>query len=192
MRRSETTVRLDWAVSEQSQSPVGEIPWARGARLAGELRAHVGIPSGPLTNETLEDLLNTKLPLPKSDWTGQRQLRGGYRNGVTQGRTAVLVTSQRNDSQRFYLARLIGAALTASADQHVLPVSDAATALQKLERSFAQELLCPWQDLDAFIYEIGTDDEGIADAAAHFEVSERVVLTTLVNKGKVPRSRLQT
>jgi len=118
-------------------------------------------------------------------------LRGGYRNGVHQGRTAVLVTTRREDNQRFYLARLIGAALSASADQHVLPVSDAATALQKLERSFAQELLCPWQDLDAFTDENGTDDDGIADAASHFAVSQRLVVTTLINKGKLPRSRLQ-
>jgi hypothetical protein len=192
MRQSTTTVKLDWAVLKHRPAPAGEIPWERGARLAGELRAEVGIPSGPLTNKTLGHLLDARLPLPRSTtWTGARELRGGYRNGINDGRTALLVTTQREDNQRFYLARLVGAALNASADQHVLPVSDAATALQKLERSFAQELLCPWQDLDAFTDENGTDDDGIAEAAAYFLVAERLVLTTLVNKGKIPRSRLQ-
>ena len=129
MRQSPTTVKLDWAVLAHSPAPAGEIPWERGARLAGELRARVGIPSGPLTNNTLEQLLDARLPLPRSTtWTGARELRGGYRNGIHDGRTALLVTNQREDNQRFYLARLVGAALNVSADQHVLPVSDAATA----------------------------------------------------------------
>lgn len=192
MRESRTTIELGWAVLKDTGPQPGEIPWERGARLAAELRSTLGIPAGPLASSTLEQLLDAKLPLPRSAWTGPRQLRGGYRNGINHGRTALLVTSQREDSQRFYLARLIGAALSASADQHVLPVSDAATALQKFERSFAQELLCPWHDLDAFTDHVGTDDDGIADAAEYFSVSEKVVLTTLVNKDKIPRERLSS
>jgi hypothetical protein len=120
-----------------------------------------------------------------------RGLRGGFRNSGAGGRVALLVTSRREDSQRFYLARLVAAALLSSPDQHVLPVSDVGTALQKLERSFAQELLCPWTDLDAFTDQNGTDDEGIADVAEHFAVSELVVRSALVNKKKLPRHRLQ-
>jgi hypothetical protein len=190
MRQSTTTVKLDWAVPEQSQSPAREIPWERGARLAGELRARLDIPSGPLANDVLEQLLDTKLPLLRSTSATSRVLGGGYRNGVNHGRTALLVTTPRPNNQRFDLARLIGAALSAPADQHVLPVSKAETALQKFERSFAQELLCPWQDLDAFTDKSGTDNDGIADAAAHFSVSELLILSTLVNKGKIPRNRL--
>jgi hypothetical protein len=89
------------------------------------------------------------------------------------------------------LARLIGAALCSSSEEHVLPVSDAATALQKFERSFAQELLCPWEELDSFTDAHGTGDDGISEAAEHFLVSERVVLSTLVNKGKISRNRLE-
>ena len=63
---------------------------------------------------------------------------------------------------------LRGAALVSHADQHVLPGSNAGTALQKLERAFAQELLCPWRDLDEFTDEHGTDDEAIEAAADYF------------------------
>ncbi|MBN1612081.1 MAG: hypothetical protein JW940_35950 [Polyangiaceae bacterium] len=35
-----------------------------------------------------------------------------------------------------------------------------------------------------------TDEEGTAGAALYLDVSERLVLASLVNKGKVPRSRL--
>jgi len=159
--------------------------------MARELRVKLGLESGPIPSKRLGQLCDVQLPLPKAVWTGARSLRGGFRNGVTRGRTAVLVTSPREDSQRFYVARLAAAALSAASEQHVLPVSDAATALQKFERSFAQEFLCPWQDLDAFTEEAGTDDDGLADAAAHFGVSERLVVSTLVNRGKLPRSRLQ-
>jgi hypothetical protein len=158
---------------------------------ACKLQALAGFDPGSATlpSNTLAHWLDTRLPLSPS-WTGPRQLLGGYRNDSTRRRTALLVRSHREDSQRFYLARLIGAAVVSSPDQHVLPVSDAATALQKLERSFAQELLCPWHDLDAFTNDSGTDAGGIAEAAEHFMVSELLVESTLVNKGKLPRTRL--
>ncbi len=69
-------------------------------------------------------------------------------------------------------------------------MTDAATALQKVERSFAQELLCPFAALDAFTEEHGLDDDGIDDAAEHFGVSQRLILSTLVNKHKLGRQRL--
>ena len=189
MRNSPTTVKLDWATMPQSAVSQNELPWERGARLAGELRARLGIPSGPVQRDLLEQMLDARLPLSPSAWTGERALRGGFRNGVASGRTALLVTSRREDSQRFYLARVIGAALLSSPEQHVLPVSNVGTALQKLERSFAQELLCPWPDLDAFTDQHGTDDDGITEAAEHFVVSEQVVRSALVNKKKLPRTR---
>jgi hypothetical protein len=190
MQGSNTTVKLDWATARQTPTPVGEIPWERGARLARDLRTQVGIPSGPVSNKSFEGLLEAQLPLPKSFWTGQRQFLGGYRNGNASGRTAILVTKEREDSQRFYLARLVAAACASSPEQHVLPVSETYTAFQKFERSFAQEFLCPWRDLDAFTDEHGTDEDGVVEAAERFIVSERLVLSTLVNHGKIPRSRL--
>ena len=183
-------MKLGWATLKQPAPKPGEISWERGERFAGELRAHLGIPHGPLTNGTLEQFLDAKLPLAKSVWRGGRHFRGGFRDDESRGRTAVLVTSSIGDSQRFYLAQLIGAALAAPVDQHVLPVTDAGTALQKFERAFAQALLCPWADLDAFTDESGTDDDGIAEASAYFEVSELLVRSALVNKEKIPRGRL--
>jgi Zn-dependent peptidase ImmA (M78 family) len=70
-------------------------------------------------------------------------------------------------------------------------VTGAYTAFQKFERAFAQEFLCPWEDLDMFINEHGTDEDAITEAAETFVVSERLVVATLVNKGKASRNRLQ-
>jgi hypothetical protein len=189
MRKSPATVDLGWLTPKQGPSSV-ELPWERGARLARELRAELNIPSGPIHAKTLEQVLGARLPFEKSAWKGARNLSGGYRGGDGQGRTTLLITTNREDNQRFYLCRVIGAALVSGAEEHVLPVSGTYTALQKYERSFAQEFLCPWEALDDFTDAHGTDEEGIADAAEHFEVSERVILTTLVNKKKIPRSRL--
>jgi hypothetical protein len=72
----------------------------------------------------------------------------------------------------------------------VLPVSDVQTALQKFERSFAQELLSPWVELDAFTDDRGTDEAGVQQAADYFDVSEYLVISALVNNGKISRNRL--
>jgi Zn-dependent peptidase ImmA (M78 family) len=85
---------------------------------------------------------------------------------------------------------MIGAALVLPKDQHMVPVTEASTALQKVERAFAQEFLCPWAALDAFTNERGVDDDALSDAADHFCVSEFVIRSTLVNRGKVSRYRL--
>ncbi|MGD0837564.1 MAG: hypothetical protein ABSB49_13060 [Polyangia bacterium] len=189
MRDSEAHVQLGWASSLSRFAQGPDLPWVRGAKLAHEVRRHLGVPSGPISRDTLEQALGVSLPLPKSAWT-MRSLAGGYRNGAQDGRTAVLVTKPHEAGQRFYLARVIAAACASPSDAHVLAVSDAHTAFQKLERSFAQEFLCPWSELDHFTDERGTDEDGIAEAAEHFAVSEYLITTTLVNKGKLPRERL--
>ena len=110
-------------------------------------------------------------------------------------RTVSLVTlgCARNEVDSEELAARLTAAgwdLTSDGDASVVLVTDAATALQKVERSFAQELLCPFTALDAFTDEHGLDDDGIDDAAEHFGVSQRLILATLVNKHKLGRHRL--
>jgi hypothetical protein len=189
MRQSSTTIDLAWATGENAAQKPGEIPWERGRRLAKQVRKSLGIGAGPVKSSLLQERLDTEFPLP-SAWRGSRALLGGFRDGGPQERTAVLVTSARPESQRFYLARLIGAAVVASEYERVLAVSDAATALQKFERAFAQEFLCPWEDLSEFMRRSSFDEESIADAAEHFGVSDLLIESTLVNKGVWRRSRL--
>lgn len=189
MKKSPTDVRLE-APASPPEGPAAELPWQRGRRMAALFRASRGRVDGPVSTAELGQWLDVRLPLPVSSALADRGLTGGYRNGATKGRTRVVVTTDRPDNQRFYLSRLIGAALGSSSDEHVLPVTNAATAFQKFERSFAQELLCPWDELDAYTDEHGTDDDGIATAAEHFIVSQHLVLSTLVNNGKLGRHRL--
>ncbi len=75
-------------------------------------------------------------------------------------------------------------------NEHVVPVTNRYSALQRLERSFAQELLCPWVALDAFTNEHGIDDDALIEAAEYFGVSDWVVRWSLANHGKISRDRL--
>jgi Zn-dependent peptidase ImmA (M78 family) len=70
-------------------------------------------------------------------------------------------------------------------------VTTGKTALQKVQRAFAQEFLCPFSALDRYTEENGLDEDGISDAAEYFGVSPLLVATTLVNNKKLPRHRLQ-
>lgn len=187
MKRSTTSLDLTWATLAE-RTTAAELPSERGSRLAKQLRAREKLGDGPLSNERLSDLVSAHLPLRGE--LVKNPLSGGYRNGVSGGRTRIVWGSTRVESQRFHIGRLLGEAHVLGPEEHLLPVSDAGTALQKLGRSFAQELLCPWEALDAYTDEHGLDDEALSDAAAHFEVSELLVRSTLVNRGKLDRWRI--
>ncbi|MCC6523654.1 MAG: hypothetical protein IT373_13445 [Polyangiaceae bacterium] len=190
MKGSSTTVDLAWVGKHHEESPPpGEQPWQRGARLARELRATHRLGEDVLDNKTLSELVSTPVPLQGAR-TKDVALGGGFRNGVSGGRARLLVTTGRTEGQRFFLARMIGAAHVLSEAEHLVPVTRSYSALQKLERSFAQELLCPWASLDAFTDDRGMHDEALAEAAEHFQVSEWLVRSTLVNRHKLSRYRL--
>ncbi len=186
MKLSSTSVDLSCAIHDTTVS--GGLPWQRGVELAHQMRTRHRIGRGPLSDEVLSDLLKTSLPLPGP--VSRQPLGGGMRNGSDGGRTRIVKKSRRIASQRFYLARMIGAAHALTPDQHLVPVTDTSTSLQKLERAFAQEFLCPWMELEQFTVEHGVDDEALIDAADHFGVSEWLVRSTLVNRGRVPRDLL--
>jgi hypothetical protein len=189
MKRSRVEVRIPNGINAGHKATT-ELPWQHGRRMANAFRTVHQIGDGPLPTSTLEQLLETSLPLPVSPAIADRRLSGGYRDRDPRARTRIVVTTDRPDNQRFYLGRLIAAALLAPASDNVLPITNAATAFQKFERSFAQELLCPWQALDDFTNDSGLDDDGISSAAEHFIVSEHLILSTLVNNGKLSRDRL--
>lgn len=162
------------------------LPWETGARLAVSVRKCLGQESFPLNNKTLEDLLQISLPMAI---TGQSEIRGGYRKGNS-NRLKISVSTSREENQRFHLARIMAGSLLAPKSDLFLPVLKTKTAMQKIQRSFAQELLCPWKDLHQFTKDKGFDDESLTEAAEYFFVSEQVVRSALVNKRIIPRERL--
>ena len=190
MKASSTTIDLSWINPEVS--PGGrEPPWQRGVHLAMEMRKRHGLGDGPLSDKVLSDLLSVKLPLPSTvpPLKGS-PLSGGFRNGVTRGHTRIVWPSVYPYNQRFFLAKMLGAASFLPLDEHVIPLTGRKSVLQKVSRSFAQEFLCPWEALDAFTDEYGNDDDALVRAAEYFQVSEHLVRTTLVNRGKMARDLL--
>lgn len=92
--------------------------------------------------------------------------------------------------RRFELARAIG---EAAWDSRAIfaPLSRAKTDRQKFQRAFAQSLLCPFDDLMAYINTPNPTDRDVVEAAEYFHVSDGVVRTVLVNKEVLPRERLE-
>jgi hypothetical protein len=99
-------------------------------------------------------------------------------------------------SRRFAIARLMADAVIAAASDGLHPLTDRHTARQKLQRSAAQEFLCPIAGLDEHLNLPGgnaeqiPDEDEIEEAAEYFKVSPVLVTTALVNKKRAPRSLL--
>src|SRR5208282_5906654 len=89
-------------------------------------------------------------------------------------------------ARRFEAARFIADYLCAPQDRW-LPITDAATARQKVQRAFAAEFLCPIESLRAYL---GNEflPEAFEDAAEHFGISEMAVISHLANHHLIPRT----
>lgn len=186
IRQSRTEVDLSW-VPQRPGTRRPELPWQRGERLAPMVRKRLGLGEDkPVSDGSLGDGLGLDLPV---EGASRKPLAGGFR-GSGSGHTTILTPSMHPLSQRFFLARLIGCAAMSPPGEGLLPVVRTHTALQKGERAFAQEFLCPWSALDAFTEESGTDDEGVEEAASYFQISTWAVRSSLVNHGKLSRERL--
>ena len=185
LRRAKTTIDVSGVRGITPSTKRGRSkPWERAAEAAALARSKFGFGAGPVSNGRLEEILGAHIPVSVD--SGPTGVSGGLRDA---GVTKVLVSNSRVASQRFYFARLLGLAVDLG-DEPILPVSNAATAAQQFGRAFAQELLCPWAELDVFTDEHGTEEEAILDAADRYSVSEMMIATILVNHGKVPRERL--
>ena len=103
-------------------------------------------------------------------------------------RDLTLLFHKRNrPGRRFEAARFIADYLTAEGSDRWLPVTDAATARQKLQRAFAAEFLCPIDALRAYLGE-EFPPEAFEDAAEHFGISEIAIKSHLANHDLIPRA----
>lgn len=160
-------------------------PWERGVDLAQRVRQTLAT-EGPLADEALSEVLGVTLPMPAAQEPALA-VRGALRRD--DGGATMLPCGGPMSSQRFYLARLLGLA-HANASERAVPISDVATTSQKLGRAFAQELLLPWCELDTRTDEEGLSPDVVSRIALQYRVSELLVTTTLVNRGKLSRDRI--
>ena len=191
IRDSNITMRMPSFDIDVNPSPVAEeIPWRRGARYAQVLREHLGLsPGASISNGKLSEFLGTSLPFPSKSLIPKGPLTGGVRKSDSKGLISVGVSTPNPASQRFHAARIVGSA-TLDHSSQVFAVTKERTSMQKFQRAFAQEFLCPWSALDAFTDDKGVDEDAIEQAAEHFGVSDYVVRYALVNHNKLDWTRI--
>lgn len=172
------------------QSRPGTNPWERGEAAARAVRSRLGLPRGPLTNDTLAKWLGADLKDATIAGSPHRMAAFARRERTDAADLRVCYRSTHRSGRRFELARLLGDHLIAAGkEDHLLPATRTSTARQKMQRAFAAELLLPWDDLAARIGE-APDDDAIEAAADEYQVSPLVVRTRLVAKRVLPSDAL--
>jgi hypothetical protein len=176
-------------LSAKLKYEAGARPWQRAAMLARLARQEWGFAGEPVTNAKLAGLLGTREnvfhEVEKGPAPMPLLLRGASRKNVD-----FYLNRAHPTSRRFAASRLLGDHLFHSNGGRLIPATSAKTARQQFQRAFAQEFLCPFGALREKIQTTQPDEDDIAEAAAHFNVSTRVVETTLVNKGELDREAL--
>lgn len=175
--------------TEVKKSHADLLPWQHAERAAKLSRATWGIASGPVSNKRLSDIFSVDVALLNDTNASAQPISAGFRR-ESEGAFKVAINKHRSSGRRFELARIAADNLYARADDFLLPCTMAKTARQKFQRAFAQELLCPYEELSGFLGSDTQNEDQIEDAANHFQVSPLLVRTTLVNRGDLDRDVL--
>lgn len=162
-------------------------PWRLAVRAASELRQRLRVPPGPIRNPRLSEVLGINIDRLATQRSWPPSVPYGLRLRNASGNVNRLALRSRwAHSRRFELCRSLGDIIWSGNDP-LGPLSAAKSGRQKFQRAFAQEFLCPFDDLRAYIPHDHPTDDDIHAAARHFHVSERMIQTTLVNHDVIDR-----
>lgn len=161
------------------------LPWERAEEAAKIAKQHWSISEIPVTNKQLTDLFSMQTDALRAS-NSRTPISIGFRNGHFDRIDATL-SSPYEANRRFALMRVVADHLYSPNTDKLLPVTTTKTARQKFQRTFAQAFLCPADHLIEFI-DNDFSDEKIEDVAGYFNVSPRLVESTLINKGLLNRS----
>jgi hypothetical protein len=166
---------------------IGDVPaWKRGAQAARALREQEHLGAASLSNDRLEGMIAVVRGTIEDKKVG-KDLSFALDEATT---SRVVLRSRWETGRRFALARLLGDRIAAPNGGKLRSATRAYTYRQKMQRSFAAELLCPLEPvLDMLQGDFSA--ESIEDAARHFAVSDRTVRTLLVNNGCLDREDLE-
>jgi hypothetical protein len=179
-------VRLTTGTSLPS---VGQVPaWRRGAAAAQALRSQENFGADPIQNARLAHMAAVDVRVLSPERNPFLVFSFALDQSPLRGR--VVLRSKWETGRRFELARLIGDRIAGGADGQLLPATHSFTYRQKFQRSFAAELLCPFDALEYFLRG-DYSAEAIQDAAEQFKVSPLTVRTLLVNHERLPREDLE-
>ena len=164
-------------------------PWQQATKAAQLARQVWSIGSGPIATKDLSEVLSATQNLINESSGTKSPMPAGFRNGAS-GSFNVFLNSPYPTNRRFALMRLVGDHITAPIDDKLLPASSIKTQRQKFQRAFAQEFLCPYNDLANYLNIEEPGDDDIEDASHYFGVSPLLIKTTLINKGQMERTSL--
>lgn len=170
-------IRLD----DRIATARGNTPaWLVGQRAASAVRRQIGNDNEPLPNHHLAALIAVSPELLVSD--GRAPLSFSFRDDPA--RANIVLRSRWETGRRFDLARLVGDVVASGYSGPLIPATRAATYRQKLQRSFAAELLSPFEAVEDMM---GGDysDEQQEEVAERFLVSPLTIRTMLVNHRKL-------
>lgn len=156
-------------------------PWKLAEEAAGRLRKNLAVPSGPIPNWRLQDLLGVSAYHFNRIRSSRSLPYGLRRRAPDQGTSTVALRAGWPEAKRFELCRVLGDAIWSANDRLGL-ISSAKSVRQKFQRVFAQSFLCPFRDLLDYIGTESPTADDVTAAAQWFRVSERLIQTTLVNK----------
>lgn len=167
----------------------GERPWQSAARLAQFTRQQWNFGNKPIKNKALADLVGIKPDAFTDNSTVGTQMAFALR--TRKHDTFDLYFDRPNPTtRRFAVSRLIGDQLWFEKPERLFPATRAKTSRQKFQRAFAQEFLCPIDELLKMIPAQNPDEDDIFEAAKHFHVSPLMIRTTLVNHHELRREAL--
>lgn len=162
-----------------------EVPaWKLGVVAAALVREQECLKDGKLSDHKLVDMAGAKASLLSTEPQGMSEL--SFALDDPNGINSSIVLSQRYKvGRRFALARIVGDQLiNCSGALH--PVTPVYTYRQKAQRSFAAELLAPFDAVEDFMRGDYSEDRQ-QDAAEYFDVSTWVINSLLKNHGKIER-----
>jgi hypothetical protein len=175
-------------LAAESRLPSGPATpaWRLGALAASALRKQEGLGSSVIVDDRLAAMAGTRREvLAEPDQSTSKLSFALDANALA---SRIVIGSRWRTSRRFNLARLIGDRLI-HPEGGLHPATRAYTYRQKMQRSFAAELLCPFEALDDMLSG-DYSSEAQEEAAEHFEVSELTVRTLLVNHKRIERAEL--
>jgi len=161
--------------------------WRVGAEAARAVREQAGLGIEPISDARLSDIAGVVNGALDGRATYSRIAFALDRN-ANAGR--IVLRSKWKTGRRFELARIVGDRLASKERSRLFPVTRAPTYRQKMQRSFAAELLSPFDAVDDTLHG-DYSDESQQELAEHFEVSPLTIRTLLVNHGRIDREELE-
>ena len=162
--------------------------WVIGSRAALRLRVQEKLGDGRINDAALARMAGVaEQAIAGAEKSEAGPLSFSLDRSPTAGR--VVFRSRWKSSRRFDAARLIGDRAVVGGPDRLRAATRAGTYRQKMQRAFAAEFLSPFEAVEAFLSGDFSPDAQ-EEAARHFDVSERTILTLLVNHGRVEREEL--